>query len=142
MMRILEESLQDVSNFLISKELKDLITEKFPDIIREPELVEDEVNEFVVQEILSQYDENILPKIVQVVVIKVLGDESEIVTAQHRVIEYNGTLYDYTAHQFTEEFNNLIKFGMIPVVQSVINSDAQINDGVSTIKSYALLEYK
>lgn len=142
MMKILEESLQDVSNFLISKELKDLIVDKFPTIRKDPESVEDDVNDFVVQEILSQFDENIQPKVTQVVVIKVLGDESEIVTAQHRVVEYNGTYYDFTAHQFTEEFNNLIKFGMTPVVQSVITSDAQINDGVSTIKSYALLEYK
>lgn len=142
MMKILEESLQDVSNFLISKELKDLIVDKFPLIKKDPESVEDSVNDFVVQEVLSQFDENILPKVTQVVVIKVLGDESEIVTAQHRVVEYNGTYYDFTAHQFTEEFNNLIKFGMTPVVQSVITSDAQINDGVSTIKSYALLEYK
>lgn len=141
-MKILEESLQDVSNFLVSKELKDLIVDKFPSIRKDPESVEDDVNDFVVQEILSQFDENILPKVTQVVVIKVLGDESEIVTAQHRVVEYNGTYYDFTAHQFTEEFNNLIKFGMTPVVQSVITSDAQINDGVSTIKSYALLEYK
>lgn len=141
-MKILEESLQDVSNFLVSKELKDLIIDKFPSIRKDPESVEDDVNDFVVQEILSQFDENILPKVTQVVVIKVLGDESEIVTAQHRVVEYNGTYYDFTAHQFTEEFNNLIKFGMTPVVQSVITSDAQINDGVSTIKSYALLEYK
>ena len=135
------ESLQDVESFLIN-DMKELLAQQFSQIKKSPESVGDpEVNEFVVNRVVDEFPDEMKPESVSVVVIKVQGDETEIVTADHTVVKFNGYLYDFTAHQFTEEYNNLLTFDQIPVVQSVITDDSQVNDGVSTVKSYALVEY-
>lgn len=142
MIKILNESYQDVENFLKSNELIDIVKTTYPNYVNNPKSVEHEVNDLILQEISSQYDETIYPQEVRVVVIKISGDDIAIITSDHFVIEYNGFYYDFTAHQFKEEYNNLIKVGLIPVIQPIITSDRQITDSVSTVKSYALLEYK
>lgn len=135
------ESLQDVESFL-KNEVKGLLEDEFSQIKNSPESVGDpEVNEFIINRVADKFPDEMKPESVMVAVVKVLGDETEIVTADHSVIKFNGYLYDFTAHQFTEEYNNLLTFGQIPVIQSVITDDSQVNEGVSTVKSYALVEY-
>lgn len=141
MIKILNESLQDVDSFL-KNDIKELLSEQFPSISKNPEDIgEIEINEFIVNRVVDEFPDEMRPELVQVVVIKVLREETEIVSGDHQVIKFNGYLYDYTAHQFTEEYNNLLTFGQIPVIQTVIKDDSQVNDGVSTVKSYALVEY-
>lgn len=135
------ESLQDVESFL-KNEVKGLLEDEFSQIKKSPESVGDpEVNEFIINRVADKFPDEMKPESVMVAVVKVLGDETEIVTADHSVIKFNGYLYDFTAHQFTDEYSNLLTFGQIPVIQSVITDDSQVNEGVSTVKSYALVEY-
>lgn len=140
MIKILE-SLQDVESF-IKNDLKKMIEDQFPKIRKSPELVGDEeVVEFAINRIADQFPDDLRPESVTVAVVKVQGSETEIVTADHQVIKFNGYLYDFTAHQFTEEYNNLLTFGQVPVIQSRITDDSQVNEGASTVKSYVMVEY-
>lgn len=135
------ESIQDVESF-IKDDIKDLLADQFPDIKKSPESVGDyEVVEFVINRVADKFPDEMRPESVTVAVVKVQGEETEIVTADHQVVKFNGYLYDFTAHQFTEEYNNLLTFAQVPVIQFVVNSDSQVNEGVSTVKSYALIEY-
>lgn len=140
MIKILE-SLQDVESF-IKNDLKKMIEDQFPEIRKSPELVgDDEVVEFAINRIADQFPDDFRPESVTVAVVKVQGSETEIVTADHQVLKFNGYLYDFTAHQFTEEYNNLLTFGQVPVIQSRITDDSQVTEGASTVKSYVMVEY-
>lgn len=139
-MKIIKESLQDISDYLRSSELKDDIILEYPEIKNDPESVEYGVNDYVISSVEARFSENILPKTADVVVLKIQGDDTEVLSSDHEVVEFNGTFYDYTAHQFSDSYNNLLTFNSIPVTQQVITNDRQLNDGVSSVKSYALLK--
>lgn len=134
MMKILTESLQDISDFLLSTDLRKSVLKRYPDISPESDVLN-----YIMEQVASQYDDTPRPEIVTVSALKVVGYESDVMSTSHKVIQFNGSYYDFTANQFTEEFSNLIKVSMLPVVQPVIKSDSQIKDTVSTIKSYVLL---
>lgn len=139
-MRILKEALQDVSDYLQSSDLKESLINKFPEIREDPSSVEYGVNDFIIDSVVERFPEEPIPDLVGVIVIKVLGEESEVISTDHEVIKFNGTFYDYTAHQFSDSYSNLLSFNNIPVTQKVVTNDRQINDGISSVKSYALLE--
>lgn len=139
MIKILNESLQDVDSFLKS-EVKVLIEDQIPHSKKDPN--DSEVNEFIMNRVSEEFPEDTnRPEIVSVAAIKVQGEETEVITTDHQVIKFNGYLYDYTAHRFVDEFNGLLTFGQVPVIQPVITNDSQINDKISTVKFYALVEY-
>lgn len=140
MIVILNESLQDVDNYLKSSELKDSILEEFPEIKNDPESVDYEVSDFVVSQISSRFPDDRPPEVVNVEVLKVAGDETEVISTDHSVVNFNGSFYDFTAHQFSDSYSKLLSYVNVPVTQKVITNDLQINDGVSSVKSYALLE--
>lgn len=140
MIRILNESLQDVSDYLRSSDIKEELVEEIPEIMNDPGPYESKINELVVNLVVDRFPSEPTPKVVPVVVIKSFGDDSEVVSSDHEVIEFNGSLYDYTAHQFTDSYSDLINYQVIPVTQNVITNDSQINSGVSSVKSYALLK--
>ena len=101
---------------------------------------DDSTVDALLYEVGDQFPDDAPPKLSSVVVLKVQGDEVEIVDSGHTVLEYNGFYYDYTPLQYNDEFNNLITEKNIPIVQKVISNDDQINDKVSTVKGYALLQ--
>lgn len=138
MIKILRESLQDVENFLQTSELRDQILNAVPEVRDDPFSVETEVSQFIVNIVRERFPDERLPKIVLVSAVKVVGNDIEVLSTGHQVVEYNNNYYDFTAHQFNDSFRDL-SISNIPVVQSVITNDRQINEGVSTIKSYALL---
>lgn len=140
MIVILNESLQDVDNYLKSSELKDSILEEFPEIKNDPESVDYEVSDFVASQISSRFPDDRPPEVVNVEVLKVAGDETEVISTDHSVVNFNGSFYDFTAHQFSDSYSKLLSYVNVPVTQKVITNDLQINDGVSSVKSYALLE--
>lgn len=140
MMRIIKESLQDVSDYLRSSGLKEELVNELPKIVDSPESVEYGVNDYIVSLVQERFPDEPEPQITDVMVIKVQGDDTEIVSSDHEVIEFNGVLYDYTAHQFSNSYNNLLSWNSVPVTQPVITNDRQINDGVSSVKYYALLK--
>lgn len=140
MIAILNESLQDVDNYLKSSELKDSILEEFPEIKNDPDLIDYEVSDFVVSQVSSRFPDDRSPEVVNVEVLKVAGDETEVISTDHFVVRFNGSFYDFTAHQFSDSYSKLLSYVNVPVTQKVITNDLQINDGVSSVKSYALLE--
>ena len=142
MKRIINESFQDITKFLKGTRLRIMIENEFPEIKSSPESVEDEVLEFIIDQTYFEFpDDYDLPEITDAVVMKVVGNDTEIVDSSHSVIKFNGTLYDYTAHRYVDAFNDLLTYGRTPVIQSVITNDKQLNDGVSTVKGYALMSY-
>lgn len=136
-MRILKESFQDVEAYLRGSDLISKIVEEFGDDFS---LYNEEVTNFVKSEVENQFDDTDV-KVEKVVVCKVVGEDIDLISSDHYVINYNGTYYDYTAQEFNDSFNGLIKLTSIPVVQNVIHSDNQLNDKLSTIKGYVLLGY-
>lgn len=139
-MRILKETLQDVVDYLQSSELKDDLVNRFPEVKKDPSSVEYGVNDFIIESVIERFPDEPIPDLAEVVVIKALGSNTEVVSTDHEVIKFNGTYYDYTAHQFSDAYSNLLSFNNVPVTQKVITNDRQINSGVSSVKSYALLE--
>lgn len=136
-MKILKESFQDVEAYLRSSDLISKIIKEFGDDFSS---YNEEVINFVENEVESQFDDTNI-KVEKVVVCKVVGEDVDLINSDHYVINYNGTYYDYTAQEFNDSFNGLIKLTSIPVVQNVIHSDNQLNDKLSTIKGYVLLGY-
>lgn len=144
MRRIIVESFKDVESYLRGQILKDQLVEEFAMMKSNPASIDKEVAEFVVDQVHQRYSAEEVSDIVvaQAIVVKVFDGETDIVTTDHYVVRYNGMFYDFTAHQFGDAFNNLIKFTDAPVVQPVITNDRQLSSSVSTVKAYALLEYK
>lgn len=140
MILILNESLQDVDNYLRSSELKDSILEEFPEIKNDPGSIDYEVCDFVITNISERFPNDRSPESVRAEVLKVVGDEIEVISTDHFIVKFNGTFYDFTAHQFSDSYSKLLTYNNVPVTQKVITNDLQINDGVSSVKSYALLE--
>ena len=139
MIKILDESIQDVEAFL-KNDVIDMIKEDFPEYVKDPASIDEMVAGYVVGVLNDMYPDEIPAFNPQVAAVKVLGDETEFLTTDHYVVKFNGYFYDYTAHQFTEEYSGKITIDRMPVVQRVLTDDSQINDGVSTVKSYALVE--
>lgn len=140
MKRIIEESIQDIDAYLTSSEIKDKLVEEYPNLRDDPSLDEADINEYVVELVGKSFpDESLQPSIVFSEVVKVLGSETETIATGHPVVRYNGQLYDYTASQFNDSYNDLITFDKLPVTQRVISSPSQVNQGVSSVKSYALI---
>lgn len=139
MIKILKESFQDVSNYLTSSSLKEKLSQEFPDYRTDPQKDEEEVLKKIVDLAQEEYPDEGTLLIEDVTVLQVMGDEVEVLSASHPVIQYNGTWYDFTAHQFSESFNRLLDYSKVPIIQSVITNDGQIADGVSSVKYYALL---
>lgn len=141
MLRIINESLQDVSDYLRSSDLKEEVRLEYPSVVNNPASIEDEVNHYIVSLVEDRFPNEPIPEIVSVVVIKIIGDISEVLSSDHQVIEFNGTFYDYTAHQYSDSYNSQITYSQsIPVTQQVVTNDRQLNDGISSVKGYALLK--
>lgn len=138
MIRIFE-SLQDVSDYLKLECYSDLFSE-FGDLSKYNG-TDDKVVNFIISFVKEHFPDEPVPTSVDVVVVKVLGDDTEVVSTDHKVVAYNGYYYDFTACQFNDEYGNLITEGNLPVIQPVITNDSQINDKVSTVKSYALVGF-
>lgn len=131
---------------VILEEIQDIVSWLFNDALSEVSSISSddsqEVSDFIVKRASETFpDDNILPEVERVIVFKVVGDEINHIDSDHYVVRYNGDYYDYTASQYNEEFRGLIKESDLPVVQRVIVSDRQINQGVSTVKGYVLLRY-
>lgn len=139
MMRVICESdYRDISDFLISSVFVDEIVRNIPEIVNHPSDVESEVNQYVVRRVKDLYQDQSI-RLEKVVVIRTDGYESDVVSSNHEVVLYNGTYYDYTAHQFSDSYNNLIGIKQIPIVQSKITNELQIDETVSSVKYYAML---
>ena len=65
---------------------------------------------------------------------KLAFDNIDIIDTVHPVINYNGNYYDYTAQRYNNSFDDLISTTNIPITQSIIHSDNQINSNLSTVK--------
>lgn len=143
MMRIIKESLQDVSNYLRSTDLKDEVLNEYPEWRNNPTSVSDDINFYILDLVKERFpDETTHPDVILTTVFKVYGEESEVISTDHLVVKFNGTYYDYTAHEFNDSFDNKLSFEVVPVTQSTITSNRQINSGVSSVKYYALLEQR
>lgn len=139
MIKILKESFQDVSSYLTSSDFKQSLQESVPEIRTNPEFSEIDVCSSVVDLVTEQFPDEMEPKVVTTEVLKVQGDEIEVLSSDHNVVEFNGVLYDFTAHQFAESYNGLLDYDEVPVTQEVITNDLQVSDGVSSVKSYVLV---
>lgn len=138
MIKILKESIQDVENFLQTSELRGQVLDEIPEVRDDPSSVETEVNQFILNAIKKRFPDERSPKVVTVSVVKVVGSDIDVLSTGHQVVEFNNNYYDFTAHEFSDTFRGLSILNT-PVVQSVITNDRQISEGVSTVKSYALL---
>lgn len=139
MIRILKESLQDVSNYLTSSDLVQSLQTKIPEVKSYPEFVEVDVCYTVVDLVKEVFPDEKEPTVVTTEVLKVVDEETEVLSSDHSVVEFNGTLYDFTAHQFKDSYSGLLSYEEVPVVQKVVTNDLQVNSGISSVKSYALV---
>ena len=139
MMKILKESFQDVSDYLRSSDIKEELIEEFPEIKDYPDQVEDEVNRYIIDLVEERFSDAKI-EVVLVSILKIVDSESEIVAQDHPVIEFNGVLYDYTAHQFIDSYSGLLSYSAVPVTQQVVTNERQLTSGISSVKSYAMLK--
>lgn len=141
MIKILEETLQDIQSYLTSAELMDKINEEYPEIKDDPSGFEDDICQFVLEQVGEVFPEDYnTPSVTVVEVIKVAGSETETLSTDHPVVKFNGQYYDYTATAFSDSYSGLINFDKLPVTQKVLSTMSQVNQGVSSVKSYALYE--
>lgn len=141
MRRIITESFQDIETYLLSQELMDKLTEELPGWSN-GDYSSDEITDKVVEILTDEFPDDSGFVSERVIVLKVKGEDVEVVTADHYAIRYNGSYYDYSAVLLNDSFSGLINRESTPVVQNVITNDLQINDKVSTVKGYAMLAYK
>lgn len=139
MMRILKESFQDVSDYLRSSDIKEELIEEFPEIKSSPGQIEDIVNDYIIDLVEERFPDSQI-EVDTVSVIKIVDDESEVIAPEHPVIEFNGVLYDFTAHQFAESYSGLLSYSTVPVTQQVVTNDRSLSAGISSVKSYAMLK--
>lgn len=136
---IIRESYQDVELYLRSSDLVEKLVAEFGE-----EFYNDsdygEVTNYI-QGIVSDMFDNTTVTVEKVIVCRVVDSDIDIINTAHYVINFNGNYYDYTAQAFNDSFNGLISTANIPVVQTIIHSDNQINSNLSTVKGYVLLGY-
>ena len=131
------ESYQDIENYLRNAELIDKLIERFGEDFysqnRYGELI-DFIDDIIEEQFGARVDGE------RVVICKVVDEDIDLIDTDHYVVVYNGYYYDYTAMQFSDQFENLSP-ASIPVVQKVIKSDDQIIETLSTVKGYIILGY-
>ena len=135
---IIRESYQDVENYLRSSDLIEKIILQFGDDFYN-EVDYGEVTTYVQSVINEMYGSNVVPE--KVIICKVVDDNIDIIDTAHYVINFNGNYYDFTAQRYNESFDGLIGLANIPVTQSIIHSDNQINSNLSTVRGYVMLGY-
>lgn len=138
MKKILRESYQDIEIYLRSPDLISQLVVAFGENLED---YGQDVTDYVVDTVQSNFGEDISIKSDEVLVCKVVDEDVDILSTNHSVVNYNGYYYDYLASEFNDSFDDLINIDALPVVQLIIHSDNQISNKLSTVKGYTLLGY-